>query len=149
MIHPYVVDEWNISIFKMKGNYSIQRDYKGKISIFVFKWEASYYDIIGLMDRNVTFAEEHNGIFEGRNVHFGSCSTLCMTNDEVLRFKYLTKARMITGYTRDVSFTPSFIFETWLLNTICLKPGYAGKRIKNLAEKEMPYYSNLFGFEAF
>lgn len=97
----------------------------------------------------LTFAEEHNGIFEGRNVHFGSCSTLRMTNNEVLRFKYLTKARMITGYTKDVSFTPSFIFETWLLNTICLKPGFAGKRIKNLAEKEMPYYSNLFGFEAF
>lgn len=95
------------------------------------------------------FAEEHNDIFEGRNVHFGSCSTLRMTNDEVLRFKHLTKARMITGYTKNVSFTPSFIFETWLLNTICLKPRFAGKRIKNLAEKEMPYYSNLFGFEAF
>lgn len=97
----------------------------------------------------LTFAEEHNGIFEGRNVHFGICSTLRMTNDEVLRFKYLTKARMITGYTKDVDFTPSFIFETWLLNAICLKPKFAGKRIKNLAEKEMPYYSNLFGFEAF
>lgn len=54
MIHPYIVDEWNISIFKMKDNYSNQRDNKGKISIFVFRREASYHDIIGLMDRNAT-----------------------------------------------------------------------------------------------
>lgn len=97
----------------------------------------------------LAFAERHNGIFEGRNVHFGSCSTLRMTTDEVLRFKHLTKARMITGYTRNVSFTPSFIFEAWLLTTINQRAGFAGKRIKNLAEKEMPFYCNLFGFEAY
>lgn len=97
----------------------------------------------------LTFAEEHNCIFEGRNVHFGSCSTLDMTDDEVLGFKYLTKARMITGYTKEVGITPAFIFEAWLFDAISRKPEFAGKRIKNLAEKEMPYYSKLFGFQAY
>ena len=64
--------------------------------------------------------EEYNGIFEDRNVHFGSCSTM-----------------------------KSFIFEAWLLNTIHTNEGYAAKRIKALAEKEMPYFTKVFGFEAF
>lgn len=97
----------------------------------------------------LSFAEDNNGIFYGRNVHFGSCSTLRMTSDEIIKFKQLTKARMITGYTKDVGFTPSFIFEAWLLNAINTKTEYAGKRIKQLAEKEMPYYSKIFGFEAY
>lgn len=93
--------------------------------------------------------EEYTGIFEGRNVHFGSCSTLKMNKEEVLQFKKTTKARMITGYTEDVDFTSSFIFETWLLNAIYTNKGYAAKRINYLAEKEMPYFTKKFGFEAF
>ena len=46
----------------------------------------------------MAFAEkkENFGIFEGRNVHFGSCSTLKMREEDIKIFKQLTKARMIT-----------------------------------------------------
>ena len=56
---------------------------------------------------------------------------------------------MVTGYTKDVDITSSFIFEAWLLNTIHTNEGYAAKRINALAEKEMPYFTKVFGFEAF
>ena len=93
--------------------------------------------------------EENLGIFEGRNVHFGSCSTLKMREEDIKIFKQLTKARMITGYTKDVDLTSSFIFETWLMDAINRNEGYAAKRINDLAEKEMPYFTKLFGFKAF
>ena len=93
--------------------------------------------------------EEYNGIFENRNVHFGSCSTLKMTSEDIKTFQRLTKSRMVTGYTKDVDITSSFIFEAWLLNTIHTNEGYAAKRINALAEKEMPYFTKVFGFEAF
>ena len=93
--------------------------------------------------------EENFGIFEGRNVHFGSCSTLKMREEDIKIFKQLTKARMITGYTKDVDLTSSFIFETWLMDAINRNEGYAAKRINDLAEKEMPYFTKLFGFKAF
>ena len=55
----------------------------------------------------MAFAEkkENFGIFEGRNVHFGSCSTLKMREEDIKIFKQLTKARMITEYTKDVDIT--------------------------------------------
>ena len=56
---------------------------------------------------------------------------------------------MITGYTEDVDFTSSFIFETWLLNAMWVNSDFAAKRINDLAENEMPYYTKKFGFEAF
>lgn len=93
--------------------------------------------------------EENLGIFEGRNVHFESCSTLKMSEKDIKIFKQLTKARMITGYTKDVDLTSSSIFETWLMDAINRNEGYAAKRMKNLAEKEMPYFTKLFGFKAF
>ena len=99
----------------------------------------------------MAFAEkkENFGIFEGRNVHFGSCSTLKMREEDIKIFKQLTKARMITGYTKDVDITSSFIFETWLMDAIHRNEGYAAKRMNDLAEKEMPYFTKLFGFKAF
>lgn len=98
---------------------------------------------------NFAMEEEYYGIFENKNVHFGSCSTMKMNDEEIQKFKRLTKARMVTGYTKNVDFTSSFIFEAWLLNTIHINKGRTAKRIKNLAEKEMPYFTELFGFEAF
>ena len=58
--------------------------------------------------------EENLGIFEGRNVHFGSCSTLKMREEDIKMFKQLTKARMITGYTN----IKSSIYETFSVNFI-------------------------------
>lgn len=63
------------------------------------------------------------------------CSTLNMDEERVKEFKRLTKARMITGYRKDVDFIESFVFELWLLNVIANHPEYGPDRIKDIAEK--------------
>ncbi len=158
----------------LENTIKIEYTFRQVVTEFDFKYyiehlqQPSYriYDLIYLcfhgQKRSICFAdktdldlmnfaakEENYGIFENKNVHFGSCSTMKMTHKDILTFKRLTKSRMVTGYTKDVDFTSSFIFETWLLNTIHTHKGYAAKRINDLAEKEMPYFTKVFGFKAF
>lgn len=94
------------------------------------------------------FAGKYQGIFENRIVHFGCCCSL-HNDGEVLSFKNETKALMVTGFTKKVSFMESFIFEMWLLKKIKSHPQYRSKRILELAEKEMPYYTKTLGFVAY
>ena len=144
--------EWVQSIHSLKSRPSalslldfLQNSDK-RIS-FLFRNVASFAngDGINIMD----FARENQGIFEGKNVHFGCCSTLNIGEDETKEFKRLTKARMITGYKKDVPFIESFVFELWLLNVLLNHPGYGAIRLMDIAEKEMGYYTRKFKFEAF
>ncbi|MBO4772875.1 MAG: hypothetical protein J5595_10100 [Bacteroidales bacterium] len=96
-----------------------------------------------------TFGSKHPNIFLNRNVHFGSCSSLRMKENEIREFKQNTNARMITGYTRDVDFMKSFVFELWLLNAIASYPNYSAKGIMKRAMDEMPYCVKRFGFVAY
>jgi hypothetical protein len=56
---------------------------------------------------------------------------------------------MITGYTKDVDFMTSFVFELWLLNAIATFPRYTAKGIMSKAMQEMPTYVKRFGFVAY
>ena len=56
---------------------------------------------------------------------------------------------MITGYTRDVDFMNSFVFELWLLSTIAAHPNYTAKGIMTRAVLEMPSHVKKFGFVAY
>lgn len=94
------------------------------------------------------FSNEYQGIFENRSIHFGSCYTL-LNEDDVLTFKNETKAQMVTGYTKSVSFMESFIFELWLLKKTHRYPSYRAKRIMDLAQKEMGFYVKKLGFVAY
>lgn len=96
----------------------------------------------------IDFAREHRNIFTGKNVHFGSCSTLAMKEEELKEFKKESGARMVTGYAVDVEFINSFVFELWLLNAISTHHNSAGKRIYDLAYKQMGYYAEEFKFIA-
>lgn len=117
---------------------------KGKIS---FADSGKYGDkaSIGLLE----FAKENEGIFEGKVVHYGSCSTFKVGEDEIMAFKRLTRASMVTGYQKDVEMTGSFIFEAWLLNAIYTHPNYRAKRLLDLAQKEMPYFIDKYKFVAY
>ena len=95
------------------------------------------------------FAEENEGIFEGKIVHFSSCRTLKMSEDDIKTFKRLTKASMVTGYQRSVKMTESFIFEAWLLNTLKKHPNYRAKRLLDIAKKEMGFFAESFIFMAY
>ena len=56
-------------------------------------------------------AEEFEGSFEGKIIHFGSCSTL-RASEEVLRdFMKRTKALIVSGYTRNIDFIDSSLFD--------------------------------------
>jgi len=94
------------------------------------------------------FSNQYPLIFENRNIHFGCCYTL-KNEDDILKFKKETKAQMVTGYTKSVSFMESFIFELWLLKKIHRHELYRAKRILELAEKEMPFYVKKLGFVAY
>ncbi|MBP5368228.1 MAG: hypothetical protein J6Z01_07245 [Bacteroidales bacterium] len=96
-----------------------------------------------------TFANKHENLFLNRNVHFGSCSSLRMKEEEIKAFKRHTNARMITGYTRDVDFMNSFVFELWLLSTIAAHPNYTAKGVMTRAVLEMPSHVKKFGFVAY
>lgn len=89
---------------------------------------------------------KYDRIFEDKNVHFDSCSTLNMDEDDIRALKRGTKARLISGYTKNVPFLESFLFELWLLNTISRHPSYRAMQIRNLAEKQMPFYVKKLGF---
>ena len=95
------------------------------------------------------FAQENRGIFEGKVVHLGSCSTFNTDEKLILKFKSLTKALMVTGYQEDVEMTESFIFEAWLLNSLYKHPDYRAKRLMDLANKEMKFFVDRYGFMAF
>lgn len=103
----------------------------------------AYGDEIDIID----FVKENQGIFEGKNVHSGRCSTLNIREDKAKKFKRLTKARMITGYKKDIDFIESFVFELWLLNIIVNHPEYAAVRIKDIVDKKMRYYTKNFRFK--
>ena len=95
-----------------------------------------------------SFAEKYPSIFDGRTVHFGCCYSM-LDEEEVLNFKAETKAQLVTGFKKSVSFMESFIFELWLLKKINRYPKYRAKRIMELAEKEMPHYTKKLGFVAY
>lgn len=92
------------------------------------------------------FAVEHKNIFKGKTVIFGSCSTLKLSEDDLRRIKKLTGARLMVGYTKDVDFVSSFVFEFWLLNALAQCPTYGSKRLQALAEEEMPMHVKRLGF---
>ena len=59
-----------------------------------------------------------------------------MTHKDILTFKRLAKSRMATGYTKDVDFTSSFIFETWLLEAIHTYKRYSANELMILQRKK-------------
>ena len=129
--------DYNIVYLCFHGN-------KGKIA-FADSGRYGDKDSIGLLE----FAKDNEGIFEGKVVHYGSCSTFKVGEDEIMEFKRLTLASMVTGYQKDVEMTGSFIFEAWLLNALHNHPQFRAKRLLDLAQKEMPYFIDKYKFVAY
>lgn len=129
--------DYNIVYLCFHGN-------KGKIA-FADSGKYGDKDSIGLLE----FAKDNEGIFEGKVVHYGSCSTFKAGEDEIMEFKRLTRAAMVTGYQKDVEMTGSFIFEAWLLNALYNHPQFRAKRLLDLAQKEMSYFVEKYKFIAY
>lgn len=84
-------------------------------------------------------AEGANGVLEDKIVHFGTCSTLRVKEEDLIEFKRKTGARIISGYTKEVEFIDSSIFDiayfSWLFEYE--KKGYVGDRMEK-------YYPGLY-----
>ncbi|MDQ3190633.1 MAG: hypothetical protein M3Q58_03490 [Bacteroidota bacterium] len=52
-----------------------------------------------------------NGKFSNMIIHFGSCSTLKIDKNRIVKFLEATNALAVSGYTSDVAFLPSSIFD--------------------------------------
>lgn len=94
-------------------------------------------------------AEQYHGIFTDRKIHFGSCSTLKVPDNVIEDFKNKTKAKLVTGYEKDVPFHDSFLFELWLLHVLAQHRCLGKYRLEEKVEKEMEYYANRLKFKIF
>ncbi len=62
---------------------------------------------------------------QGRVVHFGSCSTMRLSEDRLKAFKTQTGAVAVSGYTRTVDWLESCAFEIMLLGALAYYPSRA------------------------
>jgi hypothetical protein len=65
-------------------------------------------------DEEVTLAElaiEFEGKLEGKIIHFGSCSTLKIHEEDIYNFLEKTNALAISGYQKDVDFISSTVVD--------------------------------------
>ena len=79
-------------------------------------------------------AEDYPALFANKIVHFGSCSTLSMNEDELKEFKKTSGARMVSGYTKDIDFIDSTILDVAYFYQLqdLERVGVIGKKMKKL-----------------
>lgn len=99
-------------------------------------WMADNKSSVTLQD----LAEKYEGKFVGRTIHFGSCKTLRISPEELEYFLDMTRAEIVSGYTTDVDFIDSSIFEiayfTWMQEY---------KQKWRVADKLKNLYPSLYG----
>lgn len=93
--------------------------------------------------------ENYKGILSSRHIHFDSCLTLSANEGEIIKFKRMTGARLVTGFMKAVPFAESFIFELWLIRTMQLHPNLSARKLMERAEKEVPEYVMKLKFVAY
>lgn len=96
----------------------------GDVAALTLEGEDWYIDLDTLADMAGNF-------FNGRTVHFGSCSTLA-DPDAVKRFKAKTGAKLVSGYTKPVDPMKSAIADMALFNDLM----YIDKRFGIITNEE-------------
>lgn len=96
-----------------------------------------------------SFAFYEKDIFRNRYVHFDSCNTLNKPASEIKEFKKKVGARIISGFSKEVPFSTSSLFEIWLISTLHDNPSITARELNALAKTEMAYYVSVLGFKAY
>lgn len=94
-------------------------------------------------------SENYPGIFSDKKVHFGSCSTLKVSDGIIDGFKIATQAKLVTGYAKPVGFHDSFLFELWLLYLLTNHKSLGVLKLHSKVEKEMKHYGNRLKFRIY
>lgn len=91
----------------------------------------------------VELGERCADLFKNKIVHFSSCSV--MSNQKAIElFKHITKAKGVCGYTKDVDFLESSVFDILLLNRLYLNN--SSKRTSKYLIKNYPNLVEKLGF---
>lgn len=92
------------------------------------------------------FAQKYKGRFLGRIIHFGGCSFMNKSTEELSNFKKALGAKIVTGYTKDVTALEAIAFEMLLFDSL---QKYKSKliNIRNRMYKEQPFLAKKLGFE--
>ncbi|MDE5850283.1 MAG: hypothetical protein K2H38_09095 [Muribaculaceae bacterium] len=129
-----------------------RRDFKNHEIVYIACHgnEATIHLEDGYIDLD-TLADMANGCFENRIVHFSSCRTLA-DPEVALRFKARTKARLVSGYTKNVDAMKSAIADMALFNDlmyITTKYGIICNAERSTFRKTYRSLLEELGFEAY
>ena len=94
-------------------------------------------------------ADRFPGIFEERKVHFGSCNTLKVERNIIYEFKEITRAKLVTGYAKAISFHDNFLFELWLMHLLTHHKSLGSIKLESKVERQMKYYGDRLKFRIF
>ena len=106
--HRRVATESDFFFYLKKGSYK-----SFSIIYFAFHGERNKI-ILGNNKHQLTLdeiAEGASGVLKDKIVHFGSCSTLKIKKQDLIKFKKVTGAKIVSGYTKDIGFVDSSIFD--------------------------------------
>lgn len=92
-------------------------------------------------------ANKYEGRFDGRIIHFGGCSLLNLNEIDLMAIKKKLGAKLITGYTKNVSSIQAIAFEILLFSSL---QRYVSKLtyIQKYMYKEHPFLAKELGFVA-
>jgi hypothetical protein len=129
---------------------AIQKSYK-KFSIIHLAFHGTSQNI-WMADSKTTvslkeLADEYKDKLVGKVVHFGSCSTLRTKDENLLYFLETTKAEMVSGFTKDVEFIDSSIFE--IAYFFRLQEYRYASYVEERMKRDYPGLFERLGFRAF
>lgn len=118
-----------------------------KYGVIVIATHGSRYEIEVSNDEFIDIeklADKCEGFFKGKIVHFSSCAVM-QNEDSISYFKEKTGAKAVCGYSKQIDFLESSVFDIVLLNKF-----YFFKRIgdvDNHLYKNYKYLYNKLGFK--
>ena len=106
-------------------------------------WMADHETTVNMKD----IADKYEGKFCGRVVHFGSCKTLKTSTENLKYFLETTGAELVSGYTKDVDFVDSSIFD--IVYFTKLQNYKQVWRVNDDLKENYPGLHERLGFKAF
>jgi hypothetical protein len=132
--------EFNLKFLRKKSSY--------QILYLAFHGTA---ENVCLKDGTDVSLEELSSILNGRfsdlTVHFGTCSTMNASEKDLLRFKKQAGIRMLSGYTKSVSWTDSAALE--MVYFSALQDYKNTKYLRSFLMKTYPDLIRKTGFKIF